>query len=87
MVRISADDEDITVSVNTLARNFEKTLAIVEEMLLEPRWDTLAFDLSRTRVLNGLRRSSIDPTYLGSMALTGLIRVRTILFHRCIRYT
>ncbi len=72
MIRVSADDEDITVSVNTLARNFEKTLAIVEEMLLEPRWDSLAFDINRTRVLNGLRRNSIDPTYLGSMALTKL---------------
>ena len=72
MIRVSADDEDITVSVNTLARNFEKTLAIVEEMLLEPRWDSLSFELARTRVLNGLRRSSIDPTYLGSMALTKL---------------
>jgi zinc protease len=72
MIRVSADDEDITVSVNTLSRNFEKTLAIVEEMLLEPRWDSLAFEINRTRVLNGLRRSSIDPTYLGSMALTRL---------------
>ncbi len=73
MIRVSADDEDITVSVNTLARNFEKTLALVEEMLLEPRWDSAAFELVRTRTLNGLRRSSIDPTYLGSMALNKLI--------------
>ena len=72
MIRVYAGAEDITVTVNTLARNFEKTLAIVEEMLLEPRWDSLALELSRTRVLNGLRRSSIDPTYLGSMALTKL---------------
>ena len=64
--------EDITVSVNTLARNFEKTLAIVEEMLLKPRWDSLSFELARTRILNGIRRSSIDPTYLGSMALSKL---------------
>lgn len=80
MIRVSADDEDITVSVNTLARNFEKTLAIVEEMLLEPRWDSLAFELSRTRVLNGLRRSSIDPTYLGSMALSGLVLGKDNIF-------
>jgi zinc protease len=73
MIRVSADDEEITVSVNTLARNFEKTLAIVEEMLLQPRWDSLAFELAKTRTLNGLRRSSIDPTYLGSMALNKLI--------------
>ncbi|MRR20313.1 insulinase family protein, partial [bacterium] len=72
MIRVDAGTEEITVSVNTLARNFEKTLAIVEEMLLEPRWDTLSFDLARTRVLNGLRRNSIDPTYLGSMALAKL---------------
>jgi zinc protease len=73
MIRVSADDEDITVSVNTLARNFEKTLKIVEEMLLEPRWDSLSFELARTRILNGIRRNSIDPRYLGSMALSGLI--------------
>ncbi len=72
MISVSADDEDITVSVNTLARNFGKTLAIVEEMLLEPRWDSLAFEIARTRVLNNLRRSSIDPTYLGSRALARL---------------
>jgi zinc protease len=72
MIRVSADDEDITISVNTLTRNFEQTLAIVEEMLLEPRWDSLAFEIARTRVLNNLRRSSIDPTYLGSRALARL---------------
>ena len=73
MIRVSADDEDITVSVTTLARNFEKTLAIAEEMLLEPRWDSDAFELARTRILNSIRRSSIDPTYLGSMALSKLV--------------
>ena len=73
MIRINAGTEDITVSVNTLARNFEKTLAIVEEMLLQPRWDTLAFELARTRVINGIKRNSIDPTYLGSMALSKLM--------------
>lgn len=73
MIYIGAGSEDITVSVNTLARNFEKTLAIVEEMLLQPRWDSLAFELAKTRTLNGLRRNSIDPTYLGSMALSRLV--------------
>jgi zinc protease len=73
MIRVSADVEDITVSVNTLARNFDKTLALVEEMLLQPRWDSLAFELAKTRTLNSLRRSSIDPTYLGSRALNKLI--------------
>jgi len=73
MIRVSASDEDITVSVNTLARNFEKTLAIVEEMLLKPRWDSLSFELAKTRILNGIRRNATDPTYLGSRALSKLV--------------
>lgn len=73
MIRVSADVEDITVSVNTLSRNFEKTLVLVEEMLLQPRWDSLAFELAKTRTINGLKRSSIDPTYLGSRALNRLV--------------
>jgi len=80
MIRIGAGPEDITVSVNTLARNFEKTLAIVEEMLLEPRWDSAAFELAKTRTLNGLRRSSIDPTYLGLRALNELVLGKDNIF-------
>jgi len=73
MIRVSANDEDITVSVNSLARNFEKTLSIVEEMLLQPRWDSVAFDLAKTRIMNDIRRNLIDPRYLGSQALSGLV--------------
>ena len=73
MIRVSANDEDITVSVNTLARNFEKTLSIVEEMLLQPRWDSVSFDLAKTRIMNDIRRNLIDPRYLGSQALSGLV--------------
>lgn len=72
MIRISGGAESITISVNTLARNFEKTLAIVEEMLLEPRWDSLSFELAKARSINSLRRNAIDPTYLGSRALNRL---------------
>ena len=27
------------LDVSTMSKNFEKTLALVEEILLEPRWD------------------------------------------------
>jgi len=73
MIRISAGTEDITVSVNTLARNFERTLAIVEEMLLQPRWDSQAFELAKSRTINGIRRNAIDPTYLASKTLNELM--------------
>ena len=31
--------ESIVIRGNTLVRNFDKTLDLVEEILLEPRWD------------------------------------------------
>jgi zinc protease len=53
-VYIRGGAENITVSVNALARNFEKTVALVEEMLLEPRWDEEQFSINKTRTVNNL---------------------------------
>jgi zinc protease len=72
-IRVSSGNEDITVSVSTLARNFEKTVALVEEILLEPRWDGEQFALAKTRIINGLKRSAADPEYLASKTLNKLI--------------
>jgi zinc protease len=72
-ISIRASDEDITVSVSCLARNFEKTLALVEEMLLQPRWDEEQFALNKTRTINNLKRNMSDPNYLAYRALDKLI--------------
>jgi zinc protease len=65
--------ENISISVSTLARNFEKTVAIVEEMLLEPRWDEERFALAKSRIINNLKRSKASPDYLASTTLNKLI--------------
>jgi zinc protease len=65
--------ENITVRVNTLARNFEKTIAFVEEMLFEPRWDEEQFSLAKSRVINNLKRNKANPSYLASNELYKLI--------------
>ena len=72
-INISGSDEYITVSVNTLSRNFEKTVALVEEMLLEPRWDEEQFALNRTRTINGLRQNMADPNFLAGKAFNTLV--------------
>jgi len=72
-INIWGGDENITVSVNTLARNFEKTLAIVEEMLLQPRWDEEQFAINKTRTINNLKRNLSDPNYLANTTLTALM--------------
>jgi zinc protease len=72
-INVYAETERITISVNTLARNFEKTLSLVEEMLLEPRWDVEQFNLAKTREINNIKNSQADPNYLGSTNLNKLI--------------
>ncbi len=66
-INIRGGEENITVSVSSMARNFEKTLALVEEMLLEPRWDEEQFSLNKTRTVNNLKRSLADPNYLANI--------------------
>ena len=39
--------EDLVISVRTLARNLDETMALVEEVLLEPRWDEAEFERLR----------------------------------------
>jgi zinc protease len=58
---VSASNNDISVNVNSLSRNYEKALALVEEILLEPRWDEEEFDLAKTKLLNSLKRQKADP--------------------------
>ena len=46
---------NIRISGTTLTRNYDATLALVKEMLLEPRWDETEFDLLKKRAITNLR--------------------------------
>ncbi|MBK7133646.1 MAG: insulinase family protein, partial [Bacteroidales bacterium] len=72
-IRVSSGNEDISINVSTLAKNFEKTIALVEEMLLEPRWDEEQFALAKSRIINSLKRNQASPDYLASTTLNKLI--------------
>ncbi len=72
-ISFSGSNENITLRVSTLARNFEKTLDIVEEMLFEPRWDEEQYDLAKSRIVNNIKRNKANPSYLASNTLNKLI--------------
>lgn len=78
-IRVSSGNEDISVDVNTLSKNFEKTLALVEEILLEPRWDEEQFALAKSRIINTLKRNAARPSYLSSSTLNKLMYGDNIL--------
>jgi zinc protease len=63
-LNISSSNTAITLSGNCLVRNFDATLALMEEILLEPRWDADEFALAQTRVINNLKRQKASPVAL-----------------------
>jgi zinc protease len=45
---------------------------LVEEILLEPRWDEEQFDLAKSRVINSIKRNNANPNYLAYITFNKL---------------
>ncbi len=54
--------ESITMSVNCLASKFSEVYQLVEEILLEPRWDEKEFDRIIKQTIENINRSKVNPT-------------------------
>ncbi|WP_395010010.1 M16 family metallopeptidase [Undibacterium sp.] len=70
---VTARTEDIRITVNTLARNYQATLALVEEILLEPRWDEKEFALLKQNMLSQIRQQEANPNVVAANAYNKLI--------------
>jgi zinc protease len=60
-IRIAASATGTTVSGSSLSRNFPQTMALVEEMLLEPRWDAEEFELLKLKQINQIDQDAGNP--------------------------
>ncbi len=72
-ISMYTSNQSININVNTLARNFDKTLTLIEEILLEPRWDEEEFELAKTRVINSIKQQQARPNYLANNAFNKLL--------------
>lgn len=72
-ISVRSGTETMSININCLTRNFEKTLALVEEILLKPRWDQEQFGLIKSRMLNSIKRNIADPNYLATTTLNKLV--------------
>lgn len=72
-INISAGNESLTVSGSCLARNFEKTLALVEEMLLDPRWDEEEFDRLKQELRTSLKGREANPRAIADINFNKLV--------------
>jgi zinc protease len=65
--------ESIVIRGNTLVRNFDKTMALVEEILLQPRWDEEEFARIKTRTVNDIKRSESNPNAVANRVYNKLL--------------
>jgi zinc protease len=72
-IYVYATKESIVISGNTLAKNYAKTMSLVQEMLLEPRWDQKELDLLKQSTLAQIERQKAEPNNIASNEFDQLI--------------
>ncbi len=72
-INVRSGLEEITISGTTLSRNLEETLALVEEMLLNPRWDENDFEKIKQEILTSIKGMEANPNAIASINFDKLI--------------
>lgn len=65
-ININSSQQSINITGNTLSRNYAKTMTLVQEMLLEPRWDVTEFELAKQSTLSQIAAQSANPNSIAS---------------------
>ncbi|MGY6551414.1 MAG: M16 family metallopeptidase [Erythrobacter sp.] len=84
-VTAEASAENFTISGAALARNLAPTMALIEEALLEPRWDAEEFALALARNRDAIERARSDPNTIAARSFNyvnygaGSMRARSVI--------
>ena len=72
-IRMYTTDESIVIRGNTLTRNFDKTMDLVTEILLEPRWDEEELGRIITKTINEIERSDANPNVVANRVYSKIL--------------
>ena len=72
-ISVFAGGESITLYGSTLAKNYDATMALVEEMLLSPRWDEQEFHLAKQKVKSSIQQQQANPNSIAANEFRKLI--------------
>ena len=72
-IKAYSTDEGIFISGNSLAKNYKATIALVEEIILQPRWDLKEFDLIKQSTLSQIQQQKADPNSIARNEFKKLI--------------
>jgi zinc protease len=67
-VQAEARDEHFVISGRTLARNLDKTMDLVEEMLLEPRWDAEELAIQKAATISDIQSQKVEANAIAERA-------------------
>ncbi|MCC2548236.1 insulinase family protein [Hymenobacter sp. BT175] len=65
-ISVTSANEEMRVQARCLARNFAPTLALVQEILLEPRWDAAEFARLKRSLATGLKGQEASAAAIAS---------------------
>jgi len=72
-IYIYSGRESITLRVNCLASKFQDVYKLVEEILLEPRWDEKEFARIQQQTIEGINRNKANPNAISSEVFSKLV--------------
>jgi len=72
-ISVLANNESITITGSTLARNYAKTMALVKEILLEPRWEDKELVLVKQRVISQIQQERANPNAIAANEYAKLV--------------
>jgi zinc protease len=72
-ISMNSGREEIIMNASALSRNFDKTVVLMKEILLEPRWDSAEFVMAQTRTKNNIIQAEAQPRSVGSLLFNKML--------------
>ena len=72
-INVNARQESVVISGNTLAKNYDATIDLMNEILLQPRWDSAEFALAIQQVISQIQQQEASPNAVAQNAYNILI--------------
>ena len=72
-IEVRSNQEELSIRVSTLSRNFEDTLDLVEQVLLQPRWQQADFDRVKSAALNSIKGRQANPRSIADRSFSKLL--------------
>lgn len=72
-INVRSGRQEMVITGNSLARNYPQTIELVEEILMEPRWDDRELELARQSVLSSIAQQTSNPNSIATNEFNTLL--------------